>query len=218
MLKTNLVNQIYDVIVEKIISSELKMGEKIIISSIAKEYNISPTPVREALNKLTKEELVKNIPNVGNFVFKLNKNDIEEILYIRELLEKSSLKFALKKEDKRVFIKLLADFKELKNKKDKSEIRKGFHHLDTKLHLLIITSTANRRLFEMYKRIFNILFVFILKIHHSDEYYGQNFDHCIKLLEAIIRKDCMQAENFLEIHFNHTRNNLKNYFHSGYTS
>ncbi len=212
MLKTNLVNQIYDLIIKKIISSEIKMGEKIIISSIAKEYNVSPTPVREALNKLTKEGLVENIPNVGNFVFKLNENDIKEILYIRELLEKSSLKFAILKEDKRVFIKLLDDFKELQNEKDKMERSNRFHHLDTKLHLSIITSTANRRLFKMYKRIFDILFVFILKTHHGDEYYGQNFDHCIQLLDAIINKDCVRAKEFLEIHFNHTRNNLKNYF------
>ena len=86
MLQTNLVNQIYDLIVKRIIRSDLKMGEKIVISSIAKEYNVSSTPVREALNKLTKEGLVKNIPNVGNFVFKMNKKDMEEILYIRELL------------------------------------------------------------------------------------------------------------------------------------
>ena len=48
MLQTNLVNQIYDLIVKKIISGDLKMGAKIIISSIAKEYNVSPTPIREA--------------------------------------------------------------------------------------------------------------------------------------------------------------------------
>jgi len=215
LLKTNLVNQIYDLIIEKIISSELEMGEKIIISSIAKEYNVSPTPVREALNKLTKEGLVENIPNVGNFVFKLNENDIEEILYIRELLEKTSLKFALTKEDKREFIKLLDDFKELQNEKDKMERSKRFHHLDTNLHLSIIASVANHRLLEIYRRIFDILFVFILKTHHGDEYYGQNFDHCVKLLEAIISKDRMRAKDFLEIHFNHTRNNLKNYFHAG---
>ena len=61
MLQTNLVNQIYDLIVKKIISGDLKMGAKIIISSIAKEYNVSPTPIREALNKLAKEGLVENI-------------------------------------------------------------------------------------------------------------------------------------------------------------
>ena len=214
MLKTNLVNQIYELIVKKIISSDLKMGEKIIISSIAKEYHVSSTPVREALNKLTKEGLVENIPNVGNFVFKLNENDTEEILYIRELLESSSLKYTLLKEDNEIFIKLLNEFYELKREKDQSEIRKRFHDLDTLLHLSIIKSTSNRRLLEMYERVFNILFVFILKIHHSEKYYGQNFDHCIKLLEGIVSKDYVEAKRFLEIHFNYTRNNLKNYFSS----
>jgi len=214
LLKTNLVNQIYDLIVKKIINSDLKMGEKIIISSIAKEYNVSPTPVREALNKLTKEGLVENIPNVGNFVFKLNQNDIEEILYIRELLESSSLKYTIIEEDKLIFKKLLHDFYELKHEKDQLEIRKRFHTLDTTLHLLIIKSTSNSRLLEMYKRIFNILFVFILKIHHSDEFYGQNFDHCIGLLKSIIDKDYIGAKRFLEIHFSYTRNSLKSYFNT----
>jgi len=212
MLQTNLVNQIYDLIVKKIISGDLKMGAKIIISSIAKEYNVSSTPVREALNQLSKEGLVENIPNVGNIVFKMNKKEMEEILYIRELLERSSLKYTLKEENTQTFKKLLTYFKELKNENDQLEIRKKFYQWDTDIHLSIIRSTSNYRLVEMYKRIFNILFVFILKMHHSDELYGQNYDHCIELLEAITEKKYLKAKNSLEVHFKHTRKYLRKYF------
>jgi len=212
MLQTNLVNQIYDLIVKKIISGDLKMGEKIIISSIAKEYNVSPTPVREALNKLTKEGLVENIPNVGNFVFKIDKKGMKEILYIRELLERSSLQYTLKEQNIETFKRLLDYFNDLKNEKDKYKIRQRFYQLDTEIHLSIIKSTFNHRLIEMYGRIFNILFIFILKMHHSDERYGQNYDHCIELLEAITEKKYLKAKKSLELHFKHTRKYLKKYF------
>jgi len=214
MLKTNLVNQIHDLIIKKIIYSELEMGEKIIISSIAKEFNVSSTPVRETLNSLIKEGLVEHIPNVGNFVYKLNEKDIEEILYIRELLERISLKYAILQDNKKIFLKLLTNFKELENKKDLMIIRERFYQLDKALHLSIIKSTSNRRLFGMYKSVFDILFVFILKIYHLDKFYPIYFNHCTKLLEAIISKDYIPAKKFLDLHFNQTRIDLKRYFNS----
>ena len=214
MLQTNLVNQIYDLIVKKIISSELKMGNKINMSSIAEEFKVSVTPIREALNKLTKVGLVKNIPNVGNFVVEINQKDIEEILYIRELIENNSLKYALMEDNIATFKKLLTYSEELKNEKDKNKIREIFYHLDTNIHLSIVKSTSNKWLIEMYERIFNVLFVFILKVHHSDEFYGQHFDHCIKLLEAIIGNNYIEAKKALGIHFDHTRENFNNYFNA----
>ena len=109
---------------------------------------------------------------------------------------------------------MLTYFKELKNENDQLEIRKKFYQLDTDIHLSIIRSTSNHRLIEMYERIFNILFVFILKVHYSDEFYWKHFDHCVKLLEAIIDKNYMQAKNALEVHFDHTRKYFKNYFNA----
>src|ERR1700757_1122654 len=77
----------YTYIQRKIASGELKPDAPISEVPLAKELNMSRTPVREALNQLVTEGLLEQIPNRGTLVVQLKRRGIVEFFELREALE-----------------------------------------------------------------------------------------------------------------------------------
>lgn len=69
-----------------IISGILKSGEHLKEKEIAKRFNVSRIPVREALMILENEGHIIKIPNKGNYVKKYTKDSVEELMCIYESL------------------------------------------------------------------------------------------------------------------------------------
>ena len=61
--RENLKEKVYSTIKKRILKFELKPGEKIFETEIANDLGVSRTPLREALNKLEQEGLIKTLPN-----------------------------------------------------------------------------------------------------------------------------------------------------------
>jgi DNA-binding GntR family transcriptional regulator len=72
---------------ERIYSQDLKPGDAIDEQSLAEEYGISRTPMREALKVLHAEGLVILEPRRGCFVTELKEQDINELFPLMALLE-----------------------------------------------------------------------------------------------------------------------------------
>jgi DNA-binding GntR family transcriptional regulator len=62
-------------------------GERLVVSDLAKKYDVSPMPIREALIRLAQEEFVEIIPHVGAKVISYNEDQLAEIHQIRIELE-----------------------------------------------------------------------------------------------------------------------------------
>jgi len=80
-------NIAFNILKEKILSGELKPGEKLIIRKISSSLGVSETPVREALKTLEAEGLLSSVPYVGFVITKLKPKELEDILTIRFNLE-----------------------------------------------------------------------------------------------------------------------------------
>jgi len=75
----------------KILSGELKSGDKIVIEEVASNISVSVTPVREALKCLAKEGLVKWMPRKGWEISVLSKEEVLQIFDIQEMSERHVL-------------------------------------------------------------------------------------------------------------------------------
>ena len=64
----SLADQVYNFLKDLIIKGELKPGERIVELEVAKTYDVSQAPVREALSRLSKEGFVIHHRNKGTFV------------------------------------------------------------------------------------------------------------------------------------------------------
>ena len=86
----------YEILKDAIISGDMLPGERIVESTYAKQYNISRTPIREALRKLEQDGLVECEARKGVVVRSLEEEDIQEIYVIRQTLEELALRYAIK--------------------------------------------------------------------------------------------------------------------------
>ena len=73
---------------EKILSGELKVGDRLIEADIAQKLNISRAPVREAMRELNILGIVSFEPRKCNQIIDLSCKEVIEIFEIRTALEK----------------------------------------------------------------------------------------------------------------------------------
>jgi DNA-binding GntR family transcriptional regulator len=62
-------------------------GARLIEAELAKSLAVSRIPVREAIQTLAEEGLVRKVPHYGTFVYSPTQGEIEEISSLREVLE-----------------------------------------------------------------------------------------------------------------------------------
>jgi DNA-binding GntR family transcriptional regulator len=80
-------SMVYDYIKERILNGKYAPGERINPKDLSLQLNISPVPVREAVNKLSTEGLIKMTPHLGATIANINKAEYKEIHMIRTELE-----------------------------------------------------------------------------------------------------------------------------------
>ena len=76
-----------DALRDAILRGTFKPGEKLDQSELAEILGVSRSPVREALRTLAAEELVTNVPHRGSVVTERSRDELEELLFMRILLE-----------------------------------------------------------------------------------------------------------------------------------
>lgn len=70
-----------------IISGYIYPGQKLVERELIEKYGVSKTPVREALNKLAENDIVKYELNKGFSVARFSRKDVQEIYELREISE-----------------------------------------------------------------------------------------------------------------------------------
>ncbi len=85
--RRNLGSDVYRILRDRILSQELKAGEKLSDLRLSSELGVSRTPIREALHQLAQDGVVIAEPNRGFFVATFTRGDLEEIFELRRVLE-----------------------------------------------------------------------------------------------------------------------------------
>ncbi|RME99457.1 MAG: GntR family transcriptional regulator, partial [Chloroflexi bacterium] len=82
-----LTDRVYETIKQKILSGEFADGERLNLTELARQLNVSNSPLREAMSRLEKVGLVRVVPYRGPFVRSLSPLDVTEIFDVRIALE-----------------------------------------------------------------------------------------------------------------------------------
>ncbi|ACM39332.1 transcriptional regulatory protein (plasmid) [Allorhizobium ampelinum S4] len=86
---------IYDRLKNKVMSYEFSPSQQLQPWTLADEFKVSSTPVREALIRLGAEGLVAVMPNKGFFMKPLNPSEICSLYVLRSQLLRYSLRYLL---------------------------------------------------------------------------------------------------------------------------
>ena len=84
---TNLKEMVYNAVLQEIISGKYQPGNILNEKKLIEKYEVSKSPVRDALISLCADGIVRSIPRYGYEVIRLTHMDIYEMLQYREFLE-----------------------------------------------------------------------------------------------------------------------------------
>jgi DNA-binding GntR family transcriptional regulator len=87
ILPHSLVEEAFERIAEAIADGEIKPGERVLETQLARQLGISRAVLREALQRLESLWLVTRTPNVGVYVMRPTQHDLYELYNMLEALE-----------------------------------------------------------------------------------------------------------------------------------
>jgi DNA-binding GntR family transcriptional regulator len=144
--------EVYDIIKEKILLCEYEPGQLVSEKEIVEELEISRTPVREALNILNGQGLLKVIPKKGVQIAPLSIKRIKEIYDIRMLLEPFAVKLAIRNlgpDDIEKLIKL----DEKLSKEYEAEAVSEVFKTGMDVHMYVAYLSGNEVVYELIKQL-----------------------------------------------------------------
>ncbi|RMF02778.1 MAG: GntR family transcriptional regulator [Chloroflexi bacterium] len=137
---------------EAIIKGKLPPGERLSEPSLAAEFGVSRSPVREALVRLESEGLVLRQANRGFFVWSPVENDVDEIFSLRVMMESLAAELVIQKLDDQDFAQLESMYarqQQLIDKNDYLELTRE----DRLFHDYCINRSKSTRLIGMWRQI-----------------------------------------------------------------
>lgn len=152
MASINLKDKAYSFIKRKIISCEYLPGQILIESEIIQAIGASRTPIREALNKLEQERLVRIIAKRGVFVSEITMATVYEVYDVRELVEPYLIEKNAPAISKERVDRLFADFEKLQQGESASIDQ--YYAFDNDLHQVFVSNNNNSYLQIMMEQIY----------------------------------------------------------------
>jgi DNA-binding GntR family transcriptional regulator len=129
----------------EIFQGKILAGKHLVIKDLADRFEVSPTPVREALVALEGIGIVDLVPNRGAVVRKVTAVEVREICQVRKALECEATRSACGRIELAQLHDLAAQFRQMQFTTDPTEMfLETSRQLDSRLHDLIAESCPNR--------------------------------------------------------------------------
>lgn len=194
-------SSIYDILYQRLMSLEIKPGDRISVDSLVREMGVSQTPIREALSQLEAQGLVIKIHLIGySAAPTLSAKEFHDLYELRLLIEP-----AIAAKAAHVIDKLMAEELELSHRKiaevAKTPDRSAFNRvssLDANLHSLIAQASDNQFFHDAVVRQRFHAHLFRLG-HHSRWLVGMVAEH-EQIVRSITRGDSEAAAASMKFH------------------
>ena len=141
----SLEEKVYHSLEQQILSGKFKAGEALTEVKLAKSLGVSRTPVREALQRLGREGLIRLVPNKGAVVVGISEKDLIDIYKIRMRLEGLAARIAAENANEELRKKLSENVDLTSFYMQKGNIEK-LKDLDSDFHDIIYRSCESRML------------------------------------------------------------------------
>ena len=91
-IKSNLDEILYDRIIESLISGSYSMGENLTLDELSKKFEVSRTPVVQAVKLLVNDGILCSMSNGRLYVPEYDRQSVLEMCQVRELIEGYALR------------------------------------------------------------------------------------------------------------------------------
>jgi DNA-binding GntR family transcriptional regulator len=202
--------KVYIFLRNQILSNHILAGTRLVEGRLAKQINVSRTPIREALHILEMEDLIESIPRVGYRVKELRWEDVEELCEIRAVNEILAARWAMK----RITPQELAAMKHNINTAE-AEIQAGnpeyFVERDAEFHEMLVKASGSQRLLElcqMFRR-------HMLRYRIESLYVAESGLRAVsghrRVLECLEKKDDIGIEAAIREHLEQSKRDIRRF-------
>jgi DNA-binding GntR family transcriptional regulator len=197
-----LYEEVADQLRNRIFSHELAPGAWIDEQSLAKEFGISRTPMREAIKVLAAEGLITMKLRRGAYVTEVNRGDLEQIFTVLSLLEGEAAKEAATKA-KESDLNALDDLHLRLEKAAADRNLDLFFEINVRFHERIISIAANPWMTSVIDDLRKVL-----KLQRRDSLsrsgrLQQSLSEHREILKALLKRDPIAAEEAMRTHLAH---------------
>lgn len=184
--KQSATERAYALLKRQILTCEIGPGEALYEGQLAEQFEVSKTPIREALGMLVHEGFVRVAPRQGYRVSDITLADVQEVFQLRLLLEPAAAELAAER----------ASAEQLRALQQLSEKSYVFGALETyedfvvknrEFHVLLAEASGNGRLASMLRNLLEEmqrLFLFGLDIRDSAK---EQIDEHHELVDALLK-------------------------------
>jgi GntR family carbon starvation induced transcriptional regulator len=212
---------VYNNLRADVLSGYLKPGSKVPIDLLGKRYGTSQSPIREALNRLASEGLIRREDNRGFFVMAVDGSTLDELVMTRCWLEERALREALAHRtpewEERLVVALhwlsrcprYLDGNHHKLNPDWEIRHKNFHQA---LISACPSSILQRYCRELRDRVDSYRF---MAESGRPEPFEKRPDEHRMIVDAVLNGDVEQAVDLLVSHYRRSHEIMRVYFESG---
>ena len=209
MITPNAATAVAEVIRKAIVEGELGAGERLKEDELARELNVSRTPIREALLLLQADGLVQAVPRRGAVVRAYGLAELAEMYELRALLEGSAAKRAATRMTPGQVERLRGScerFTKIASRPD-ADVRVLVQE-NMFFHNAIHDATESPRLVEMLRSVIDMPLVYKAYIWYSPKQKLLSEHYHNELTAAMAAKDAERAELIMKEHVYEARDHL----------
>ena len=202
MKENSLKDRAYNIIKEKIVSCEYAPTSFLIESELIDQIGASRTPIREALNKLEQENLVRILPKRGVQVCEITMSTVNDIFEVRMLMEP----YVILNYAHRIERDVLEQERNRICESESLYTSSAGYALDNDLHQLLINASQNAYLIDTMNQIFvqnhRLRILSGIKVKSRNEL--TKAEH-IQIFDCLLAGDIKGAEKAMRLHLTNSR-------------
>lgn len=200
-LKQNISYEVYEDLKYRIMTLNLAPRTVLKEVDLSEEYELSRTPIREAIKQLKIESFVFYDEDAGNKVAPISIKNYTELFQLREALEVLSVKLASLNMDDDDTHHLEQNIKSQLLLISGHQSPSEFLKLDREFHSLIAMSADNSLLVKLIQNYYDLLYRYDVFCSYENQFVYTVSEHQ-KIFNALLRKDLLTSVQTMETHMN----------------
>ena len=149
--KKNISELVYKTLYDEILAGVHKEDDVLGETAIAERFNVSRTPVRQALQRLANEGFVRIVPGVGTLVCNYSLKDTREVFAIRQVLEAYAGGLTAFYADEEVLEEIEQVLEKMETAKNNND-KEAYEELDNAFHRILNSNCGNSRLIDLIEK------------------------------------------------------------------
>ncbi len=200
VIKRSATEQVYTLIVKKIRKGEFAPGDRLKIESLAKEFGVSRTPVREAIGMLTQDGFLEQVYNSGPRIPTFSKKRVHDLIETNGILTDGIIPLIFQTRDLEVLAADLQKSVDRQRQALQDRDNESFMHNSIRYHEKIIAASPNKSLAQLAEQVQKQLDAWVSFYQEAEGSRERSVNQHQEIIDAFRDRDQEEVMQLLKEH------------------